>query len=698
MSDRLARKLLIVGWDAADWKIIDALFARGEMPNLRKLVVSGVRADLATLEPRLSPLLWTTIATGKTADKHGILNFIEPQPDGGGVRISSSTSRKTKALWNMLTQSNLNVNVLGWYASHPAEPIRGVCVSNLFQENPPATAREPWPLPGGAVHPDDFAHRVSRQRMHPKQVVEAMLRPLIPKLERLDTGDSRLTTLRKLLAQCYSVHRSTLSVLTQNPNWDCTMVFYDSVDTIGHHFMEFHPPRMAHVSERDFTLLQDVMVGVYRLHDALLGELLKAAGSAVTVLLLSDHGFHSDALRPKPVDVPTGERAAVEAAWHRPFGILTMAGPGVRQSKPDDRPISAGLLDITPTALTLLGLPVGRDMQGRVLVEAFDRAITPTVCDSWDNLPGEAGMHPAEMRLDPFESHDALKQLIDLGYIADLSADVQALIELTRRESRFNCAMVFITTNRAAQAVPILEKLVEQAPLEPRYVVALSQSLYTTMQWDKCIECLRTFLAAKPDRTEARLMLAAALGASGKRQPALDELQRIESDERVMREIRPNTLIMIADGYSVLQEWDSAQRLYGRALKEDPGNPHVLHGLARAALGRKQFDEAVDYALSALEKQYVYPEAHYLLGVALAWLGDFPHAVQSFQIAVAQQPGFIDAHRFLVILLERLQDAVGMKKHQATLHELLNRDTSTRTSAVSEGVMGPGEWQLAHPV
>src|SRR4051794_13973864 len=98
MSERLAKRLLIVGWDAADWALIDYLIGSGEMPVMRNLLANGVRADLVTLEPKLSPLLWTSIATGKTADKHGILNFVEPDPAGNGLRISSSTSRKTKAL------------------------------------------------------------------------------------------------------------------------------------------------------------------------------------------------------------------------------------------------------------------------------------------------------------------------------------------------------------------------------------------------------------------------------------------------------------------------------------------------------------------------------------------------------------------------------------------------------------------------
>ncbi|MCA9288901.1 MAG: alkaline phosphatase family protein, partial [Phycisphaerales bacterium] len=65
MPDRLAKRVLVVGWDAADWKLIDPLLARGEMPHLARLIGNGCRADLASLDPKLSPLLWTSIATGK---------------------------------------------------------------------------------------------------------------------------------------------------------------------------------------------------------------------------------------------------------------------------------------------------------------------------------------------------------------------------------------------------------------------------------------------------------------------------------------------------------------------------------------------------------------------------------------------------------------------------------------------------------
>src|SRR5712692_3698243 len=133
MSDRRAKRVLLIGWDAADWQIINPLLEAGHMPALQGLIDRGVSGRIATLQPIISPILWNSIATGKRADKHGILSFIEPKPDGSGVRPVSSTSRRAKAIWNILSQCGLRSCVIGWYASHPAEAIRGCVLTDRYQ-------------------------------------------------------------------------------------------------------------------------------------------------------------------------------------------------------------------------------------------------------------------------------------------------------------------------------------------------------------------------------------------------------------------------------------------------------------------------------------------------------------------------------------------------------------------------------------
>jgi predicted AlkP superfamily phosphohydrolase/phosphomutase len=82
MGERLAKRVLLIGWDAADWQMIRPLMDAGQMPTLRGLVDRGVWGNLVTLQPILSPMIWTSIATGKRPAKHGIYGFTEPLPGG----------------------------------------------------------------------------------------------------------------------------------------------------------------------------------------------------------------------------------------------------------------------------------------------------------------------------------------------------------------------------------------------------------------------------------------------------------------------------------------------------------------------------------------------------------------------------------------------------------------------------------------
>lgn len=711
MPARAAKRLLILGWDAADWRVIDGLLARGAMPALGRVIRGGVRADLGTLEPKLSPLLWTTVATGKTADKHGILGFAEPDPSGPGIRIVSSTSRKTKALWNILTQAGLRTNVVGWYASHPAEPIGGVCISNLFQEGATPRPGEPWPLPGGAVHPPALAGTIGALRVHPGAVAAGELRLMVPRIAGVPPTDRRIAALVRLVARCESVHRAACAILRLGEPWDCTMVFHEAIDVAGHHFMQYAPPRMRHIAARDFELLKGVVGGVYQLQDRMLSELLRLAGPDTTVLVLSDHGFCSDHQRPEPGGtraggaLPLDEHAAMDAAWHRSPGVLAMGGPGVRKGA---EIAGAGLLDIAPTALALLGLPAGADMDGRVLVEALDGAVAPERIPSWDAAEGPAGLHPPTLRQDPFEARQTMAQLVELGYLAPFSGSDQGALELVAREARFNLAVVYMTTGRIPDAEEILTELARAFPAETRYVLSLARCHAERGRFAEARAVLTACLADRPGDPEARLQLGAALFAEGRLTEACAVLEALER-EQAAEPRRVDRDCLLGTVYFFLRRFDDAARILGRAAAADPRSAQARHGLALAALGRERFEEAAEECLAAVGLLGAYPDAHYTLGVALAWLGDFGHAIQSFGVALSIQPGMVQAHRFLAAIYGHLGDGPRQARHEELAGRLSTpgagtaegagpaREGSSAPLPMREHPMGPSEWARRHP-
>jgi predicted AlkP superfamily phosphohydrolase/phosphomutase/tetratricopeptide (TPR) repeat protein len=677
MPARTAQRLLIVGWDAADWILINRLFAAGRMPVLRRLVEAGCRADLGTLEPKLSPLLWSSIATGKTADKHGILNFVEPKPEGGGLRVSTSTSRKTKALWNILSQGGLETRVVGWYASHPAEPIRGSVVTNLLQEGEPAHEGAPWPLVPGTVHPPALADAVAAARQRARAFPREALRELLPRVDEIGFGDARVQSLVKLMSYAASIEGAAIASLRAGGAWDAAMVFFDAIDTVGHHFMQFVAPKMAHVSEREQRLFGGVMDRVYEWHDAALGRLLEAAGEGTTVILLSDHGFHCDHLRPNLSELPPERRMELESSWHRPQGVLVMSGPGVKRGADVASPT---ILDLAPTALALLGLPAGEDFDGRVLAEALDAA-PPARIPSWDAVEGEAGLHPADLRMDPFEAADALQQLVDLGYMAALPDDVQAQVDLVRRESLFNLGVALMSRRRPHEAIPHFDRLVGERPSEPRYASCLVNSLLGAGRFRDAVVAVDGALIHEAKSIEMQLLRASALSLCGEDAAAreqLDALARAVSKQ-------PDLALAFASVLSVCGRHAEAREQFEAARKRNPRGPVAHVGLARTQLALGGFEEAAEHALDALEISQALPEAHLVLGAALAWYGDLANARKSLEFALKFDAGQYDAHRWLALVAEKLGDSAQAKSSRAEAERLM----ATVTERPREAPFGP---------
>ena len=683
----LAKKVLLIGWDAADWKIINPLLDQGLMPTLDAFVNHGVIGNLATLRPILSPMLWNSIATGKRPDKHGILGFMEPDPQTGGVRPVTSTSRKVKAIWNILTQRGYKAHVLGWFAGHPAEPINGISVSDLFPYAVGPLEKE-WPLPPGAVHPESLRDRFSKLRMHPSEVSEAAILPWIPRAAEIDQEkDKGLQSFAKILSENCSIHNAATWIL-QNEPWDFLAVYYNGIDHFCHGFMHFHPPRMEGVPEDKFEIYKDVVNGAYRFHDMMLQTLLDLAGPDTTVILVSDHGFHSDHLRPRGIPAePAGP-----AVQHRQFGVVCMKGENIKQ---DERIYGATLLDVTPTILTLFGLPVGEDMDGRVLVQAFEQMPQIQRIPSWESEAGECGMHPADLRMDPAAAQAVLQQFVALGYIQPLSEDQEKAVALAVREQEYNLSRAYLDARRHAEAMAILEDLVKKWPDEARFMQYLAQSYLALGKRAEAKDLLQKLMTLKPkirgveslaaaeEQAQKETVPAVALEgeprveatveaspvestADGEIKPrpwadllmgviqfeeghmdvALESLLKAESaDPRL-----PDLHLRIGETYLRLKRVDDADRAFQRALEIDGDSPDAHLGLAVVRLRQRRNEEAAEQALLAVGLQHYLPLGHFHLGVALARLGHRERAALAFETSLSMLPGLMAAHRWLAAL------------------------------------------------
>jgi hypothetical protein len=121
--------LLIVGIDGATFDRIHPLIGKGRLPNLEALMASGSWGPLETLEPTVSPAIWTTVATGRLPDAHGILGF-SGVPGHDMTTLPTTEMRRVRAFWNILSEHERSTGLVGWWVTWPAEPIAGWVVSD----------------------------------------------------------------------------------------------------------------------------------------------------------------------------------------------------------------------------------------------------------------------------------------------------------------------------------------------------------------------------------------------------------------------------------------------------------------------------------------------------------------------------------------------------------------------------------------
>lgn len=647
-------KFILLGWDAADWKVINPLIEQGLMPSLERLIEQSVIGNHATLDPPYSPMLWTSIATGIRPYKHGILGFQEPWDKGSGARPVLNTSRQCKALWNILNQEGYKSHVVGWWPSHPAEPINGVTISDFFARSTGAFYEE-WTPPPGSVHPKELEEQFAWLRVHPTEITSNITGLFVPDWEKADAKQHRMIdAIANETAMASSLHACFTNIL-RTQEWDFAALYLSAIDHYSHGFMKYHPPKRPHIPQADFDMFQHVVTAAYRFHDMMLGRILDFVDDDTYLMLVSDHGFQPDHLRPR--NIP--QEPAGPAYEHSPYGIFLLKGPGIKQ---DDIVYGASLLDVTPTILTCLNLPIGEDMDGKVLTQVFENEPVVTTVDSWENVPGDSGRHTHPAEEDEDVNEKMLEQLVELGYIEKPGADADENRRLVGEECSFNLAKAYVDGGKVAEAIPLLETLYANNPLVPRYAFQLAtcyQASGRLKEARKVIEEMRE----KEFFTDTILNVIEGSLLLGENRPT-EAIKLFKQSESKVNPYHSRIKRQLAQGYMMLQRWEDAERALRQDLEMDY-NHAVTHALlGEVFLQDSQFENAAESLLVSIGLEYAQPNVHYMLGLALKNLGDYERAAQAFEIVLLMAPKANVAREALIDLyVNRLDQPDQAQRH-----------------------------------
>jgi tetratricopeptide (TPR) repeat protein len=504
-------RVIVFGLDGADPATIDLLLSEGKLPHFAKLRREGAYAPLLSQKPLLSPVIWTTIATGKTPDAHRIGHFVAVNAAGEQMPVTSRM-RRVKALWNILSDADRSSAVVGWWATWPAEKIRGSVVSDHFAYH--------FLMEESADRKDDSADRVfppglekrlASDVKRPQDVTKEELAPFVTvpdaELARPFDFESDLSHFRWAYATAGMYTRIGLR-LWKEDRPDDLFVYVEGLDSTSHLFGHlFRAGNLSGELAEQQRRYGRAVEAMYEYADRLVGTVMDAMDSRTTLVVLSDHGFELGRLQDDPSK--TRDMRRVSEAFHRPEGILYLYGSRV---KPRTRLRQPSILDVAPTVLALNGLGRASDMPGRVLAEALDLTI-PAAVPTYETAgatASSAGAGTGDAEADP----EIVKKLSSLGYIGAKSPTGDR-----------NLAGVNFEAGRYEEAAKEYAALVAQSPNDSALRASYAGALGALGRYDAAIEQLDKAIALEPINIEAYHNRAVIHERRGEKDAAIRDYQ-----------------------------------------------------------------------------------------------------------------------------------------------------------------------------
>jgi predicted AlkP superfamily phosphohydrolase/phosphomutase len=361
--------------DGASLDYIWPRAAGGRLPNFARLLENGASMDLATVRPTGPDPVWTAVATGMYPAKNGVRGpaLYYPRGDARGLallpdhcfahtlvdlglfrrELTSSSSLRSRPLWGILTDAGIDVGVVRWPLTYPVQPVRGFILSDRFYD-----------LLGSFFELDD-------RGAFPSEALP-IARAAFDDHDETDTRFAGVPSHEARTPEAAAALRDRFysrAMRTLRAEWPVRVAAlrYQGLDTIGHYNLRYTQPReFGDVSEEERRRRVQVIDRHYAEIDAEIGNELRSLRPDDLLLVIAGFGMQPPnavknlmgRLLGNPMS-GTHERA--------PDGFLLAFGSAVQPGRRQ----RGSIVDVTPTVLYYLGLPVGRDMDGYARADLF---------------------------------------------------------------------------------------------------------------------------------------------------------------------------------------------------------------------------------------------------------------------------------------------------------------------------------------
>ncbi len=266
----MAKRVLIIGWDGVDWKVLQPMLDAGELPNLSKLIDKGVHGDCLSTVPSHSWCAWPSFMTGLNPAGHAVFDILEHKPGASKRLPITYRSIKARTIFDDFTDAGKTTLALNIPLTFPTPKIKGKVIA-------------------GGVLP------ASRSYTYP-----AELQQELDAKAPFPVNGMSWTTYRHrpeaFLEECEAItakRQKSFEYLLDSTEWDFGVLVYVSTDRIQHCLMEYiHPEHPKYNEVKDGPVAKQVR-GIYQQLDEGLARLLERTDDDDLVVFMSDHGHQA---------------------------------------------------------------------------------------------------------------------------------------------------------------------------------------------------------------------------------------------------------------------------------------------------------------------------------------------------------------------------------------------------------------------
>jgi len=416
---RPARRVVLIGVDGLSADLLRERAALGRQPALARLLRRGASGSLRTLVPTLGPPVWTSIVTGRLPRDHGVKGYTRYRLRGSaalwdllprGALVSwlertgfvvsvpiTAGSRQCRSVWEALNAFAIQAGVVRQYATHPAEPIQGFMLSNYFHLLSSDSGRGK-----ASLHPPELFAEIAARAVSERDVDAAFLPRFFDRPPPESDGVPwRGALIDRALRPDLTYERAGRVLRTAyDPPFFATS--YSGLDVVARSFLRYaRAEEFGDVPDAQARRYGPIVDRYLGLVGEWLSDTADRLGPNDVLLVVSGYGMQPVPSWRRGLSVLLGATDA--SAQHAPgsHGFLLAIGSGI---KPGAVPGDASVLDVTPTILYIMGLPVARDMEGRALVEMLDDAGAArplTFIPSYESLAVARPRQPVDPDLPP---------------------------------------------------------------------------------------------------------------------------------------------------------------------------------------------------------------------------------------------------------------------------------------------------------